>query len=269
MKKAAVVSLIHEHERRQHINDLFDAYNLDFSYFDAINKTQVEDTLKKYGLSVQSERMSAGEVACYLSHYCLWQQVIEHKLPYLMVFEDDIYFSKSAKALLNNLDWLPSNFDVIKLETMYENVMIKANTALQPPHKLYRMKTRHLGTAGYIISHNGAKNMIELVQKLGINCPVDHFMFNKFLEKNVHNVYQLSPALCIQDKIYNNMDSKFGSVIEEGRAPQEILKQKLTLLQKTNREFNRLLRQLKIEEHYRTLLLIAKGYRNQKIDYLE
>ena len=269
MKKVAVVSLIDEHERRQHIDSLFDAYNLDFSYFDAINKLQVEDTLQKHGLKVQSERMSAGEVACYLSHYCLWQQVIEQKLPYLMVFEDDIYFSKNAKTLLNTLDWLPSDFDVIKLETMYESVMIKANTTLQPPHKLYRMKTKHLGTAGYIISHKGAKNMIELVQKIGINCPVDHFMFDKFLEKNIHNVYQLNPALCIQDKIFNSTDTKFGSVIEEGRAPQSIVKQKLTLLQKINREFNRLLRQLKITDHYRTLLLTAKGYKNQRIDYSE
>lgn len=269
MKKVAVVSLIDEHERRQHIDSLFDAHNLDFSYFDAINKTQVEDTLQKHGLKVQSARMSAGEVACYLSHYCLWQQVIEHKLPYLMVFEDDIYFSKSAKTLLNNLDWLPSDFDVIKLETMYESVMIKVNTALQPPHKLYRMKTRHLGTAGYIISHNGAKNMIELVQQFGINCPVDHFMFDKFLEKKIHNVYQLNPALCIQDKIYNSTDTKFGSVIEEGRAPQAIVKQKLTLLQKINRELMRLWRQLHIAERYRTLSLILKGYKNQKIDYSE
>ncbi|WP_299184598.1 glycosyltransferase family 25 protein [uncultured Psychrobacter sp.] len=269
MKKAVVVSLINEHERRKHIDDLFNEHSIDFSYFDAINKDQVENTLQKYGLAVTSERISKGEVACYLSHYCLWQQVIEHKLPYLMVFEDDIYFSKSAKTLLNNLDWLSNDFDVIKLETMYESVMIKANTALQPPHKLYRMKTRHLGTAGYIISQKGAKNMIELVRKFGINSPVDHFMFDIFLEKNVHNVYQLNPALCIQDKIYNSTDTKFGSVIEEGRAPQSIMKQKLTLLQKINRELNRLLRQLKIVEYYSTLLLVAKGYRNQEIDYSE
>ena len=268
MKKAAVVSLTNEYERRQHIDSLFDAHNLDFSYFDAINKFQIDDTLKKYDLTINTDRMSLGEVACYLSHYCLWQQVIEYNLPYLMVFEDDIYFSKSAKTILNNLDWLPDSFDVIKLETMYDRVMIKADIVLQSPYKLCRMKTKHLGTAGYIISYEGAKNMIELVRQLGISRPVDHFIFDEFLGRNVHDVYQLSPAICIQDKIYYSIDSKFGSVIEEDRAPQALVKHKLSLLQKIRREHNRLLRQLKITEHYRTLLLAAKGYRNQKIDYL-
>lgn len=269
MKKVAVVSLIDEHERRQHIDSLFDAYKLDFSYFDAINKTQVEDTLQKHGLKIQSERMSAGEVACYLSHYCLWQQVIEHKLPYLMVFEDDIYFSKSAKTLLNNLDWLPNDFDVIKLETMHGRVMINKGIDIMLDHKLCHMKSSHMGMAGYIISQKGAKKLVTMIQGLGVDRPVDHIMFDRLIEQKASKVYQVSPALCIQDKIYNEQSTRFGSCLEEERQARPVIKVKLSAQQKINRELMRLWTQMQLVNFSRSLLLTVGGYKKQKIEYKE
>lgn len=269
MKKVAVVSLIDEHERRQHIDSLFDAYNLDFNYFNAINKSQVEDTLQKHGLSVRSERMSAGEVACYLSHYCLWQQVIEHKLPYLMVFEDDIYFSKSAKTLLNNLDWLPNGFDVIKLETMHGRVMINKGIDIMLDHKLCHMKSSHMGMAGYIISQKGAKKLVTMIQRLGLDRPVDHIMFDRLIEQKASKVYQVSPALCIQDKIYNEQSTRFGSCLEEERQARPVIKVKLSAQQKINRELMRLWTQMQLVNFSRSLLLTVGGYKKQKIEYKE
>ena len=269
MKKVAVVSLIDEHERRQHIDSLFDAYNLDFSYFDAINKTQVKDTLQKHGLKVQSERMSTGEVACYLSHYCLWQQVIEHKMTYLMVFEDDIYFSKSAKTLLKNLDWLPNDFDVIKLETMHGRVKINKGIDIMLDHKLCHMKSSHMGMAGYIISQKGARKLVTMIQRLGVDRPVDHIMFDRLIEQKASKVYQVSPALCIQDKIYNEQSTRFGSCLEEERQAKPVIKVKLSAQQKINRELMRLWTQMQLVNFSRSLLLTAGGYKKQKIEYKE
>lgn len=269
MKSAAVVSLIHEHERRQHIDSLFDEHNLDFDYFDAINKTQVEDTLQKHGLKVQSERMSAGEIGCTLSHYCLWKQVVEKNMPYLMIFEDDIYFAKCAKELLDDLDWLPSDFDIIKIETTYEKVMLKKRIDLASSHALLQMKSRHLGSGGYIISQQAAKKLITKVKALGIQDPVDHMLFEDLVYETSNKVYQISPAICIQDIVYNEDSTRFGSCLEEERQARPVNKVKLSARQKINRELMRLWRQLHIAERYRTLSLILKGYKNQKIDYSE
>lgn len=267
MKQIAVVSLIEEYERRKHIDSLFKEFELDFDYLDAINKQQVANALEKYNLTINTDRMSLGEVACYLSHYSLWQQMIDNDLPYLIVFEDDIYFAKNAKTLLNDLSWLPDNFDLIKLETMYDRVMVKPESVLRSSYELLRLKTQHLGTAGYIISHSGAKNMIKLVKQTGIHCPVDHLMFDKFIESNSHIIYQTSPALCIQDKIFNTVDFKFGSMIEEDRAPKASAKPKLSASQKINREYKRLIRQSKLLDKYRNSVLSAKGYKNKTIDF--
>lgn len=45
MKLIAVVSLVEEYTRREHIDHLFAQQVLDFDYFDAINKQQVDATL--------------------------------------------------------------------------------------------------------------------------------------------------------------------------------------------------------------------------------
>lgn len=72
MKKIVVISLANEYARREHIDRLFTEHNLNFHYFDAIGKAQVEKSLQKYHLTLASKTMSKGEIACYLSHYYLW-----------------------------------------------------------------------------------------------------------------------------------------------------------------------------------------------------
>lgn len=269
MKKIAVVSLKTEHERRQHIDRLFKENELDFEYFDAIDKLRVADNLEKHGLTVNTEKMSTGEVACYLSHYCLWQQVVDCDLPYLMVFEDDIYFSKSAKTLLNGLDWLPSSFDVIKLETMYQRVMINKGISLPLGHRLSEMKSRHMGAAGYIISQDGAKKLISMTHKFGIDMPVDKVMFKKFIKKEKNEVYQLFPALCIQDKIYNETSLRFESKLEVKRAELKDMEIKPTGYQKVIRELTKVYKQLQLKSMFKSGGLFINGFKKQKIEYYE
>lgn len=269
MKPIAVVSLVEEYTRREHIDHLFAQQGLDFDYFDAINKQQIDVTLQKHELSVNTDKVSLGETACYLSHYCLWQQVIDNDMLYLMVFEDDIYFSKNAKVLLSDLDWLPPNFDVVKLETMYGQVMIDKGVPLLAEHKLCRMKSRHMGMAGYIISQAGAKKLVAITKALGIDRPVDHIMFDDLIDQKKSAMYQVFPAICIQDKILDMQSERFASCLEHERQSRPVKKIKLTQAQKVNRELARLWKQLGVVALSHSLRLTIKGYKKQKITYPE
>lgn len=269
MTNISVVSLINEYERRRHIDVLFKDYELDFDYFNAINKQQVDTTLVKYNLLVTSGRLSVGEVACYLSHYCLWQYVIDKNKPYLIVFEDDIYFSKSAKILLKQLEWLPKKFDVIKLETMYERVVVNKGMNLTLGHRLCQMQSRHMGMAGYIISQQGAQKLLAMTKEFGINRPVDHIMFDRLIEQKNSSVYQVFPALCIQDKIYNKDSIRFGSVLENTRKELSAVTRKLSKVEKVYRESTRLFEQLLPKRIYYKGWLVINGYKKRRIDYQE
>lgn len=267
MKNIAVVSLKSEYKRRQHIEALFSDNKLDFEFFDAIDKSKVAGILNNYKIIINSKNISLGEVACYLSHYCLWQQVVEKDLPYLMIFEDDIYFSQSAKALLNQLNWLPNSFDIIKLETMYQRVLINKGINLPMKHRLSKMKSRHMGAAGYIISREGAEKLIAMTQQFGIDLPVDQVMFNKLIKQMQIEVFQVFPALCIQDKIYNEESIRFESELEETRAELKDMNLKPSRYQKLTRELGKIYQQLKPKNIYHVIWLLTNGYKKQKIEY--
>ena len=269
MKNSVVISLTNEYQRRQHINTLFKEYELDFEYFNAINKQQVIDTLEKYHLSVTDEKLSQGEVACYLSHYCLWQRVVEEELPYLMIFEDDIYFSKSAKILLTQLEWLPRKFDVIKLETVYDRVIINKGAPLILGHMLCQMQSRHMGMGGYIISQQGAKKLLAMTIELGIDRPVDHLIFDRLIGQKNSSVHQVFPAICIQDIVYNKDSVRFTSALEDTRKRSEVAKRKKYGFEKMSKETTRVFKQLLPKNIYKTGWLFIKGYKKQKITYIE
>lgn len=246
MGNVVVVSLTSESARRQHIDNLFSQHEIGFEYFDAINKSQVADILKKYNLTINNERLSLGEVGCYLSHYSLWHQVVEQNMPYIMIFEDDIYLSRYAGDFIKKLDWLPEEFDVIKLETMYEKVMMNRGVRLTYPYRLCHMKSSHMGTAGYIISYKGAKKLLAIIEETGIDCPVDHVVFDKLIEQNGSAVYQVSPALCIQDIVYKADSIRFESQLENERVTKVVpfIRKKLNKSQKIKREVDRLSKQI-------------------------
>lgn len=268
MKQIAVVSLVDEHTRRAHIDHLFSEHHLDFSYFDAINKSQVEQVVDKYGLSLQSDKISKGEAACYLSHYCLWKQVVENKLAYLMIFEDDIHFSKNTKDILNNLEWLPTNFDVIKLETIRQNVMIRRGSKLLPTHRLCRIRSEHLGSGGYIISYQGAKKLLNMTLQFGLDRPVDRLLFDELICKKNGKVYQVLPAICIQEIVYDSQSIRFKSSLEVERSKPIVKIEKTvdyTKTQKMKREVLRLKKQML--NIFSTTIFLFKGYKKQTIDY--
>ena len=136
-------------------------------------------------------------------------------------------------------------------------------------HKLCHMKSSHMGMAGYIISQKGAKKLVTMIQGLGVDRPVDHIMFDRLIEQKASKVYQVSPALCIQDKIYNEQSTRFGSCLEEERQARPVIKVKLSAQQKINRELMRLWTQMQLVNFSRSLLLTVGGYKKQKIEYKE
>ena len=74
--------------------------------------------------------------------------------------------------------------------------------------------------------------------------PIDWVFFYNPIYDNCIKVYQLSPALCIQDKV-KNKEITFESSLEEGRVQFESPKVKLKFLNKIKREIFRLINQVR------------------------
>lgn len=217
-----VISLTTATDRRQHITEEFTKQNIPFEFYDAIIVSQLSEVSKALGLTLaESERLSSIEKACFLSHVCLWQKMIDNNLEYMTIFEDDIYLGKNANNFLTDYKWISENLtdmDVIKLETTLEKTHLNKASISYDNWHFSRLKSCHTGTAAYVISHKGAKILLQHIQLLRANdyIAIDHMIFDQLLSKTL--VYQISPALCIQSSFLEADNPTLISNIEVERA---------------------------------------------------
>lgn len=208
-------------KRRDHMQNEFEKQNINFEFFEAITPNFNTQLLQKYELNeIQSELVDR-EISCFLSHYVLWQKIVENNIKFAGIFEDDIFLGENAEIFLTNSDWIDSDIDIIKLEKGWQKTIktpFQADKELYS-RTLYKLQSAHYGTAGYIISNKGAKYLIEKYKKLKRIEPIDVIIFEKLLKEKHYKVQQLLPAICVQDFILNNgLYVNFESELAEDRA---------------------------------------------------
>jgi len=252
-----VISLKSAFDRRIHIEDQFGGKKIPFHFFDAIEPSQIDTQARKIGFTIRQGDLSRNELACLLSHVSLWQKAVDEKMPAIAIFEDDVHLSDDADLFLNDSTWL--NFDIVKLEKSYKSVILdleKTQIFNNKEFNLRRLKKPHLGAAGYILSYKGAVTLLEYMKSQNQLDHVDQIVFRKYINEGELGIYQLNPALCIQDYILNPEQQKFKTSLQ-WRNKEKI---KVKGLKKLLRELNRFLTQLK-ESPYKTKLKFIKRNR--------
>ncbi|MCF9046535.1 glycosyltransferase family 25 protein [Acinetobacter nectaris] len=225
-----VISLQTEQKRREHITAEFSKQKIPFEFFNAITPDLAVIQAKKMGLKIDEQLLTAGEVACFMSHLNLWQQAIDLDLPYITIFEDDIFLGKDSAQFLTRYEWIPEKLKVIKLEAFTPKVVLGAQVKPLDSRDLFYLKGINLGAAGYILSLAGAKSLLAFVQNYHKILPLDHMIFELYLKENPQAVCQLVPALCIQElelnKIKNNECCLKSSLLDERHSRMKTYKAK-------------------------------------------
>lgn len=241
--KNYVISLAQNNEnRRQHIKEEFAKKHIPFTFFDAVTATTIEARKALLGITLPPTEISQPEIACFLSHYALWHKIATENIPYAAIFEDDIYLAPESAYFLNNDTWIPKNTDIIKIEKFDDYyypqdnpILLKNNFTLQ------RFRKNNWGAAGYILANSGAKHLLSTYQNSKQLLIADEFMFcQPDIQKNYY-IYQLNPALCIQDKILNKEHVQYSSELDFYNQQRKSQKQKakISLLKKIKREIMR------------------------------
>ena len=57
--------------------------------------------------------LSAGEIACFLSHKKCWELLIKSNEEWALILEDNCTFSASATRYLSNTNWIPEGCNLI------------------------------------------------------------------------------------------------------------------------------------------------------------
>ncbi|EGY51682.1 glycosyltransferase family 25 protein [Neisseria shayeganii] len=246
-----VISLSHAHTRRSHIRQEFGRQQIPFHFFDALTPADLTSVAPRLLPNVQASLLSPIEQACLMSHVSLWQRCLDEDLPYIAIFEDDIFLGKQADAFLTRSGWLHAlqpqhQAFAVHLETVYQACRCSASRI--PPHAgraLLRLRSFHYGAGAYILSQAAARWLLAYVRRLPAQDvdPVDAILFDHLVSSRPLAVYQMQPALCIQDIILHPAtQQQFGSQMEAERAKQPKPKAQRTLRHKLQREIGRLRR---------------------------
>lgn len=270
--KCLVINLDRSRDRLAHMVAEFARIGVRFERFAAIDARDRPD-LALMPLRVKRKsplRMTEAEIACLLSHRACWAIIAAGDDAHGAIFEDDIVFSAKAGALLADTGWIPADADIVKLETFFKKTTI-ARKRVSAGHGFFmsRLHRTHIGAAGYIVSRQAARDLVDATEDIGI--PVDHVVFNPSLAtSSSKTIYQLVPALCAQDQFLGDRSVGLPSLLKQDRGEQRdaigmIKRRRKTGINKIRTEIKRIAEQISDLCRRRQATIIAFDYRGERI----
>jgi glycosyl transferase, family 25 len=207
--KSYLINLDKDTERLKFVSANFDRLGITFERISAIDgrvfseedyKIFMQDRPRDYNRE-NTKKWLRGQMGCFLSHYSVWENISQGSNPFCAVFEDDIHVSDDLGEILNDDSWIPSNIDIIRLETSTNRVRLTARPVLTYMNrKLYGVKSTSWCAGAYIISRKTAQRLVELATKYHEPADVILYHFTESVVAKNFNILQFNPALCTQDK---------------------------------------------------------------------
>lgn len=270
--KCLLINLDRSLDRLAHMKSEFARIGIQFSRIEAVDAESRPDlaTMPLRAKRRTKIRLADTEIACLLSHRACWEMIAKGGDRHVAVFEDDLVFTTTAGALLRDTGWIPADADIIKLETVFQKTLVgRKRLAAGHGFFLSRLHDVHIGTGGYIISRQAARDLVDATRDIGI--PVDQLMFNPiFPTSSGKRIYQLVPALCLQDQYLGEKSLGLPSLLkldrvnawkESGLAGRHAK----ALGKKITSEFNRLGRQIGNFCRMRRKMIIPFDHQDERI----
>ncbi|CAG8691234.1 18966_t:CDS:1 [Racocetra fulgida] len=174
--------------------------NLDVEYFDAISK--FNKILNRF--TNENGKLTVGQRACYITHYLIYNQIIDEGLNNVLILEDDVDFETNITDIMTDIHRnLPKSWDTLHLGHCYEvKGKLVGNSSF--PNKLYEAMFPQC-THAYAISNSGAHKMLQAIDPMNPRGPIDYEISLQTKYKRITS-YSVHPQPIIQSKIDNPSD---------------------------------------------------------------
>jgi glycosyl transferase family 25 len=186
--KVFVINLDRHPERLAHMRGQL--REIAFERIAAVDGTKNPPTVKG---------LSRFELACLESHQNAWRQFLGGSDQHACFLEDDLHIRPDFQVLIHNEAWIPADAHSIKLDTYLQKVKLGEARPAPEGRQLARLYTRHESSAAYVLSRDGAERYLELTANPV--SPADYSLFPKYPHRVGLRVYQLTPAVAIQDHL--------------------------------------------------------------------
>jgi GR25 family glycosyltransferase involved in LPS biosynthesis len=231
-------------EREKTKNILYNA-KINFELYNAIDGKKLKNNEYKGELDwydpYHNLHLTVGEIGCGLSHYNLWEKIVNDKIEKAIILEDD--FELKTENLLKDIEEVDIDYEFIYLgrKKMNDDIIEdKINEKLVKPSFSY-------WTIGYVITYEGAKKLYNNVYKKGI-IPIDEYI--PFMLGATHLNNEIQNKL---EKYYKNIRDEVGIVNGYSFNP--------LLIKPVNNAFNQsnTFHSLPIEQYRDDVILLTVG----------
>jgi glycosyl transferase, family 25 len=139
------------------------------------------------------------ELACLESHKIGWRKFLSGPENHACFLEDDLHIWPGFAALVGDEAWIPKDAHSVKLDTYLQKVELGDRRVAISGREVARLYSRHQSSAAYILSREGAARYLDLTANASL--PADYSLFPNHPRRTGLRIYQLSPAIAIQDHL--------------------------------------------------------------------
>lgn len=161
----------------------FNKYKLPFTRIEAIDgATLSQSEVNKHYCTTLNKKnyhypLSKGQIGCYLSHRKAWQAIVDQKLDYALIFEDDFTLTSDIHTAIKGINSLDIKWQLIKLSAYKgrkRSIIFKKH--LDNAYSLVVHKKLMSGCCATAISYDGAKQLLAATEKFGrpVDCDLQH-----------------------------------------------------------------------------------------------
>ena len=142
---------------------------------------------------LKDQRISRAIMCNFLSHYDLWDLMIENKIPKMVILQDDAIMKSNFWSYVYAMSsYLPDDAEVVWLGIPEQVSLANFNRVAGEHWMTY--ETPYVSTLSpsvnpcslaYLITLEGAMNLKERAQTLGVNRALDHWMNDYLKSKRI------------------------------------------------------------------------------------
>ncbi|WP_085906423.1 glycosyltransferase family 25 protein [Kiloniella majae] len=158
-----IINLERSAERRNKIEKKFSAIGLNYEFHKAFDGRELDwkslpNYAHSYRLKEFGKDMTPNEIGCYLSHFTLFERILNEGLEMALIIEDDVNITEELPTVLENIKNVKTPWDMIRLASSRDRKF----EILEPVTEitnLVKLKGNACGAVGYILNQSGAKKL--------------------------------------------------------------------------------------------------------------
>jgi glycosyl transferase, family 25 len=150
-------------------------------------------------LPATTKGLTRFELACLESHKLAWRQFLNGPEAHACFLEDDLHIWPGFAMLTGAGSWIPSDAHSVKLDTYLQKVELGDRRVAIDGRQIARLYSRHQSSAAYILTREGAARYLDLTARPSL--PADYALFPNHSRRLNLGIYQLCPAVAIQDHL--------------------------------------------------------------------